>query len=110
MTTPPQLQNLVAQILRDFPAAQMEFDPYPSGVCVLNVALAGRQFELEYNPASGTGVSENFTDTPPFIGHDEGFDSLDAAAGRFLELLASADRGEAKASPFAAMALHDKPN
>jgi hypothetical protein len=110
MTTPQPVQNLVAQILRDFPAAQLEFDPYPSGACVLNVALEGRQFELEYSPQRGAGVSENFADTPPFIGQDEAFDSLEAAAERLLEFLASAARGETKESPFAAMALHDKPN
>lgn len=108
MSTPVQLQNLVAEIVRDFPAARVELDPFPSGVRVLYVELNGRDFELEYSPKRGTGVSENFEDTPPFIGADEAFDSLDEAINRFKDLLASAAHGEKKASPFAAMALHDK--
>lgn len=108
MSTPVQLQNLVAEIVRDFPSARVELDPFPSGVRVLYVVLNGRDFELEYSPKRGTGVSENFEDTPPFIGADEAFDSLDEAITRFKELLASAARGEKKSSPFAAMALHDK--
>ena len=107
MNTPIQLQNLVTEIVRDFPSAHFEFDPFPSGVRVLYVTLEGRDFELEYNPKSATGVSENFEDTPPFIGHDEAFDSLEEAVERFRELLASAARGE-KASTTAAMVLHDK--
>jgi hypothetical protein len=108
MSTPIPLQNLVADIVRDFPSAYVELDPFPSGVRVLYVVLGGREFELEYSSTRGTGVSENFADTPPFIGADEAFESLDEAVNRFKELLASAARGEQKSSPFAAMALHDK--
>ena len=107
MSTPAQLQNLVPEIVRDFPSAHIEWEPFPSGVRVLYVTLNGRDFELDYSPKTGTGVSENFEDTPPFIGHDEAFDSLDQAAERLKELLASAARGE-KASRAAAMVLHDK--
>ena len=107
MSTPAQLQNLLGEIVRDFPSAQMEWDPFPSGVRVLYVSLNGRDFELDYNPKQGTGVSENFEDTPPFIGHDQAFDSLDQAIERFKEMLASAARGET-ASRTAAMALHDQ--
>ena len=108
MTIPIQLQNLVAEIVRDFPSARIEFDPFPSGVCVLYAVLNGREFELEYSPQRGTGVSENFEDTPPFIGAEEGFDSLDEAISRFKEFLVSAARGEKRTSQFATMALHDK--
>ena len=108
MNTPVPLQNLVTEIIRDLPSAQIELDPFPSGVCVLYVTLDGREFELDYSPTRGTGVSENFEDTPPFSGHDEAFDALDAAVTRFKELLASAAREEKKSSPFGAMALHDK--
>ena len=92
MSTPAQLQNLVTDIVRDFPAAQIEWDPFPSGVRVLYVTLNGRDFELEYNPKRGTGISENFDDTPPFIGHDVAFESLDEAAAHFKSLLADAVR------------------
>lgn len=108
MNTPVPLQHLIAEIARDFPSARVELDPYPSGLRVLYVVLNGREFELEYSPTRGTGVSENFEDTPPFIGHDEAFDSLEDAVARFKELLASAARGEKMSSPFATMALHDK--
>ena len=108
MTTPIQLQTLVVEIVRDFPSAHVEWDPFSSGVGILYVTLKGREFELDYSPNQGTGVSENFGDTPPFIGHDQAFDSLDEAISRFKELLDSAARGETKSSPFAAMALHDK--
>jgi len=107
MSTPIHLQKLVAEIVRDFPSAHVEWDPYSSGAGILYVTLKGREFELDYSPERGTGVSENFEDTPPFVGHDEAFDSLDRAVERFKELLASAARGE-KALPSAAMALHDK--
>ncbi|PWU08510.1 MAG: hypothetical protein C5B50_29450 [Verrucomicrobia bacterium] len=104
---PTELQVLLSEITRDFPAARIEWDPFPSGVRVLSLELNGRMFELEYHPTRGTGVSENFQDTPPFIGHDEAFDSLDEAISRFKELLSSAKRGE-KASRSAAMILQDK--
>ncbi len=107
MNTPSQLEIFVAEIVRDFPSAHVGWDPFPSGVRVLNVELNGRDFELDYNPERGTGVSENFDDTPPFIGHDESFDSLEQAIQRFKELLSSAARGE-KASPAATLALHDE--
>jgi len=110
MTPPAQLQHLVTEIVRGFPSARIEFDPFPSGVCVVHVLLNGREFELDYSPERGTGVSENFDDTPPFIGADEAFESLDAATNRFKALLASAARGETRPSPFATMALHDKPS
>ena len=66
------------------------FYPLPSGVCWLNVWIGRRNFEMEYHPANGTGISENFDDTPPFIGHDAAFDSLDEAASHFKSLLADA--------------------
>ncbi len=95
MKSPKRLQQLVAEIIDEFPQAKLEFDPLPSGVCWLNVWLGRRNFEMEYNPARGTGISENFDDTPPFIGHDTAFDSLDEAAGNFKSLLADAARTEA---------------
>ena len=104
MSTPAQLQDLVGEIVRNFPSAQIEWDPFPSGVCVLYVTLNGRDFELEYDPKRGTGISENKEDTSPFIGHDEAFDSIEAAVRRFKALLADAVRTET--AP--AMALHDK--
>ena len=67
----------------------------PSGACWLNVWLGRRNFELEYNPSRGAGVSENFDDTPPFIGHDTAFDSLEKAVIRFKTMLADAARTEA---------------
>ena len=108
MSTPIQLQDLVADVAHAHPSAQLEFDPLPSGVCFFWVSLDGRNFVIEYDPKSGAGVSENFPDTPPFIGHDEAFPLLDEAVARFKELLASAARGETASSPFAAMALHDR--
>jgi hypothetical protein len=107
MTTPVELQKLVGYIASAFPSAKVEWDPLSSGVCILWVTLNDRNFELDYHPTQGTGVSENFEDTPPFIGHDEPFDSLDEAVERFTELLASAARGERPART-SAMALHDK--
>ena len=82
-----------------FPQAQIDFDPLPSGVCWLNVWFGRRNFEMEYSPTRGTGVSENFDHTPPFIGHDEAFDSLDEAASHFKALLADAARTEAEHLP-----------
>ena len=79
----------------------------PSGVCFLDVWFGRRNFELEYHPTQGTGVSENFDDTPPFIGHDVAFDSLDEAAEHFKSLLADAARTEVNHLP-QAMALREE--
>jgi hypothetical protein len=81
--------------MRSHPAAEFSFDPLPSGVCFLRVGLGRRNFVLEFHPTEATGVSENFDDTPPFVGHDEAFDSLDAAIMRFEDLLADAEHTEA---------------
>ena len=110
MNTPLQLQDLVADVAHAHPAARLEFDPLPSGVCFFWVSLDGRNFVIEYDPKAGAGVSENFPDTPPFIGHDEAFPTLVEAVARFKELLAGAARGETSPSPYAAMALHDRKN
>src|SRR6266566_6569801 len=99
MSVPKQLQSLTAEIMDQFPLAQIDFNPMPSGVCWLNVWLGRRNFEIEYNPTRGTGVSENFDDTPPFIGHDAAFDSFDEAAQHFKSLLADAARTEAEHLP-----------
>lgn len=107
MSTPQQLQDLVVEILRAYPGAWFEFHPFPSGALVLEVRLNGRDFEIEYSPSRGTGVSENFENTPPFIGHDEAFTSLDDALARFRVLLA--DAAIHPAVERSALALHDKP-
>ena len=99
MSAPSQLQVLIAEVLRDYPAASLNFDPLPSGVCFLRVTLGRREFVIEYHPTQGTGVSENFEDTPPFIGHDEAFDSLDEAVAHFKSLLTDAARTEADHPP-----------
>ncbi len=90
MNTPLQLQDLVAEIVHTYPSAQMELDPLPSGVCFLWATVADRNFVLEFHPKQGTGVSENLPSTPPFVGHDHGFDSLDEAVKRFKQMLAKA--------------------
>ena len=92
MKTPLELQDLVADVVHSYPPAQFEFDPLPSGVCFFWLTLNGHSFVLEYHPTQGTGVSENFPDTPPFIGHDEAFDSLGDAVRRFKTLLDDALR------------------
>ncbi len=92
MNTPLQLQDLVTEIVHTYPSAQLELDPLPSGVCFLWATVAGRNFVLEFDPKQGTGVSENLPTTPPFVGHDHGFDSLDEAVNRFKQLLAQATR------------------
>ena len=107
MSAPLQFQDLIADVARTYPSAQIEFDPMPSGVCFLWLTLNGRDFVIEYDPKRGTGVSENFPDTPPFVGHDEAFPSLDDGIARFKTLLA--DAACAKASTSAAFVLHDKP-
>ena len=99
MKAPKRLQELVGEIVEEFPQARFTFDPLPSGVCLLDVCLGRRNFELDYNPTRGTGVSENFDDTPPFTGHDEAFDSVDEAAKHFKSLLADAARTEAHHLP-----------
>lgn len=99
MKVPKQLQRLISGILEEFPRAQIEFDPLPSGVCLLDVWYGRRNFELDYHPTQGTGVSENFDDTPPFIGSDKAFDSLDEAVGHFKSLLADAAQTEADHLP-----------
>jgi len=92
-------QQLVGAIIDQFPEAQIDFEPLPSGACWLNVWFGRRNFEMEYSPTRGTGVSENFDDTPPFIGHDAAFDSFDEAAQHFKSLLADAARTEADHLP-----------
>ena len=108
MNTPIQLQELVAEIVRVYPTARFEFKPLPSGVCLLYVVLNGREFELDYSPNRVTGVSENFEDTPPFIGHDEVFPTIDEAIARFKAFLADAALNESAVSS-TAFVMHDKP-
>lgn len=109
MSTPHQLQALVSDIINNHPSAQFEYDPLPSGVCILAVTLNGREFELDYHPKNGTGVSENFADTPPFIGHDELFVSLDDATARFKALLTDAVLHGDPMRTRTAYVMHDKP-
>lgn len=90
MNTPRQLQDLVAEIVHAYPSAQLELDPLPSGVCFLWATVAARNFVLEFDPKQGAGVSENLPDTPPFVGHDHGFSSLDQAIESFKKMLAEA--------------------
>jgi hypothetical protein len=104
MSAPIELQNLIADVAHSYPAAAIEFDPLPSGVCFLWVTVTDRNFVIEYDPKRGTGVSENLPDTPPFVGHDEGFDSLTPAIDRFKSMLAEAARNE----PASAYVSHDK--
>ena len=96
MKTPKEIQDLVGEVAH-LPSAGLDFDPLPSGVCFLWVTI-GRRL-LEYHPTEGTGISENFADTPPFVGHDEAFDSLDEAIKHFKSLLADAERTEANYEP-----------
>jgi|SRR6266542_4176127 len=99
MKVPKELQVLIGHIVEAFPQARFEFDPLPSGVCLLDVWLGRRNFELEYHPTTGSAVSENFEHTPPFTVHDAAFDSLDEAANHFKSLLADAARTEADHLP-----------
>ena len=87
---PHNLHKLLGEIAELYPSASLEFNPLPSGVCQLDVWMGDRMFTLEYHPTHGTGVSENTPDTPPFVGHDRVFDSVDSAAAFFKELLSEA--------------------
>ncbi len=107
MKTPIQLQELVWEIVRTYPTAKFDFNPLPSGVCLLYVVLNGREFEFDYSPNGETGVSENFEDTPPFIGQDEVFPTVDEAVTRFKAFLADAALNESAAPQ--AYVMHDKP-
>lgn len=109
MSTPRQLQVLISDMISEHPSAQFEYDPLPSGVCILSVSLNGREFELDYHPKNGTGVSENFADTPPFIGHDEAFASLDDATARFKALLFDASLHGDPSRIRTAYVMNDKP-
>lgn len=104
MSAPAELQDFVGEVAHDFPSAHIEFDPLLSGVCFLWVSLASRNFVIEYSPKQGTGVSENLPDTPPFIGHDEAFDSLTDGIARMRSMLVEAARSETAQ----AYVLHDK--
>lgn len=99
MKTPKRIQQLLSEVAEEFPEATLRFKPLPSGVCRLDVWYGRRNFELEYSPIRGTGVSENFDDTPPFIGHDTAFNSVDEAAEHFKSLLANAVSSEAEHLP-----------
>ena len=90
MKTPPQLQDLVAEMVHAYPSARLDFDPLPSGVCFFWITVEGRNFCLEYHPTQGTGVSENLPETPLFSGHDHGFDSLDKAVEFFKQMISKA--------------------
>jgi hypothetical protein len=107
VSAPIQLQDLIADVAHVYPSAQFEFDPLPSGVCFLWVTLNHRNFVIEYDPKQGVGVSENLPDTPPFVGHDEAYDTLEEGIARFKALLGDAARAAPSAAP--ALALHDKP-
>jgi hypothetical protein len=108
VTIPKALQHLVGEIMDQYPHAEINVDPLPSGVCWLSIWFGRRNFELEYSPTRGTGVSENFKDTPPFIGHDKAFDSLDEAVAHFKKLLTDAAHTEADHLP-KEYALHESP-
>ena len=105
MNAPKKIQDLVAEVVHAHPAARLELDPLPSGVCFLWVTVAARNFVLEYHPSQGTGVSENLPDTPPFVGHDRAFDSLEEGIGFFKQLLIEAAQTEPTE---AAAAFHDR--
>ena len=107
MKAPLPIQDLVAEMVHHHPSAEFRLRPLPSGVCFLWVELNGREFVIEHNPKRGTGVSENFPDTPMFVGHDEAFASLDEAIVRFKSLLADAALHGAPSQT--AFAMHDKP-
>ena len=106
MNSPKLIQDLIGEVAHLDGANRLEFDPLPSGVCFLWVTVGRRHFALEYHPTEGIGVSENFKDTLPFVGHDMAFDSLDDAINHFKSLLSDAKRTEANysAEPFA---LHE---
>lgn len=99
MNTPQTIQDLVGEIAHLNSCRRLELHPLPSGVCFLRVTIGRRNFVLEYHPVEGTGVSENFHETPPFVGHDVAFDSLDEAIGHFKFLLDEAKRTEANYEP-----------
>jgi hypothetical protein len=98
MKTPKEIQDLIGEVAH-LPSGRLEFDPLPSGVCFLWVTIGRRHFVLEYDPKEGTGVSENFADTPPFVGHEKVFDSLEKAIRHFKSLLSDAERTEADFAP-----------
>jgi hypothetical protein len=100
------MQDLIAVIAHGYPSARFEISPLPTGVCFLWLELNGRAFVMESDPKGWAGVSENFPDTPPFVGHDEVFDSLDAGIQRFKSYLAEAARAASVPEP---CVLHDKP-
>jgi hypothetical protein len=106
VSVPREIQNLTVEIMEEFPQAQIDFDPLPSGVCWLGVWLGRRNFELEYHPVRGAAVSENFDNTPPFTGHDSAFGSLAAAVTHFKSLLATAAETELSYLP-QTFALHE---
>src|SRR2546423_13922427 len=110
MKTPDRIQDLVAEIVHLYSRAHFELDPLPSGVCFLWVTIGRRHFVLEYHPTEGTGVSENFDDTPPFVGHDVAYDSLEEAINHFKSLLADAARTEADYEPQAFVLREDSPS
>ena|SRR5882762_6522189 len=110
MKTPDKIQDLVAEVVHRYSGAHIELDPLPTGVCFLWVSLGRRHLVLEYHPTEGTGVSENFDDTPPFIGHDVAHDSLDEAINHFKSLLADAAQTEADYQPQAFVLRENFPN
>ena len=67
------------------PQLALDLRLLPSGVAFLNVYPGGREFVLEYDPARGTGVSENTAETTPFDhGHERVFDTVEAAAEHLI--------------------------
>jgi hypothetical protein len=107
MRTHSKIQDLIGEIAHEYSCQRLEMDPLPSGVCFVRVTIGRRHFVLEYAPKEGAGVSENFADTPAFVGHDAAFDSLDEGIKHFKSLLADAERTEADYEP-QAYALHDQ--
>jgi hypothetical protein len=107
MNAPKKIQDLIGDVAHFHSDARLRYAPLPSGVCFLWVSIGNRNFVLEYHPTEGTGVSENFDDTPPFVGHDTTFDSLDDAVEHFKSLLADAAQTEAEHMP-QAFVLNDK--
>ena len=109
MKTPEKIQDMIGEIAHLHSSAHLKVSPLPSGVCFVRATIGRRNFVLEYHPKEGAGVSENFADTPPFVGHDAAFDSLDEAINHFKSLLANAECTEADYEP-KVFALREEPS
>ena len=84
---PAPITSVLAELSREFPAAKVETQEFPSGAVWLDIFLGEHWFVLSSGPTSGIGVSDNSGESDAFTNHDRYFDTIAGAGEHLLSLL-----------------------